>query len=698
MTHKFLTGIDVVSNKITSVADPTVATDGATKNYVDTQTNIWRPVFSRSETNPGNLTGASANNQFQNYGIYGRSVQQVMNNATGVTSIKMLFWNGYTINATPGEVGGANQITLRASVEYPAGRWKQVSGSTAWSSTTAYAVYDQVTSGSSAWVCTQANTNNTPGAGSAYWTQVTNVPVHFTGEDVNRWVTLASNATAMSLPLTVPGLTPGQYVAVNVMVNTGSSTNYWCAGDIANTSSPGFDFATTYTTAPPAGGATDPVDSFVTNQTLSASNAIPLPIVTLGLNPPDPHATFIIGDSIVWGRGDTIDNERRGYAKRLMEDYGWLVSAKDGAQAVQTTSANGNTVRYSLAQYCDSAIVHFGTNECNAGTAFATIQTQLQQLWSDLASRGLRVWQSTITPITQSSDNWATTTNQTPGATWSLTNWVSFNRWIRDDAPITINGSTLRAGQPGHPLVGTIDVAKFPVDSTTQWKWSPGYVATSPASDQNHISSAGIAVVASQLRFQAKMISNPYPHKYQIDRLLPNLNNQVSWTMPLEVSTSTFIPTSGVIYLMKFWWPGGTMVGCTAYLLNPNSGNVAGQNFTGVYTLDGTQLAVTGDQSSAWSVAGEKDMAFSVWNYISPGEYYLAFVSNATTNPSFAASTSLAHTNLSVNHPLWRAASYATTGQTSLPSTLALLGTVSSGANNVPGMSKMNQTVFFGIS
>lgn len=63
MARKFLTGIDLQSQRIISVADPSAATDAATKNYVDNlvQGLSWKKAVRAATTTNGTLATAYAN-------------------------------------------------------------------------------------------------------------------------------------------------------------------------------------------------------------------------------------------------------------------------------------------------------------------------------------------------------------------------------------------------------------------------------------------------------------------------------------------------------------------------------------------------------------------------------------------------------------------------------------------------------------
>lgn len=119
--------------------------------------------------------------------------------------------------------------------------------------------------------------------------------------------------------------------------------------------------------------------------------------------------------------------------------------------------------RMMLAGRCDIAIVNYGTNDLAQQRPLSEIQTNLQGIWKALKMRGLRVYQTTITPRTTSTDAWATTGGQTPINSFTSGGPSSqrtlLNEWIRS--------------QPSLHLDGVIDVAALVESGLNSGLWAP---------------------------------------------------------------------------------------------------------------------------------------------------------------------------------------------------------------------------------
>lgn len=119
--------------------------------------------------------------------------------------------------------------------------------------------------------------------------------------------------------------------------------------------------------------------------------------------------------------------------------------------------------RMMLASTCDIAIINYGTNDLAQQRPLSEIQTNLQSMWKALKMRGLRVYQTTITPRTTSTDAWTTTSGQTPINSYTSGGPSSqrtlLNKWIRS--------------QPSPYLDGVIDVAALVESDLNSGLWIP---------------------------------------------------------------------------------------------------------------------------------------------------------------------------------------------------------------------------------
>ncbi len=194
------------------------------------------------------------------------------------------------------------------------------------------------------------------------------------------------------------------------------------------------------TTAVSGEGYTANVDyTRVTTGVTSVTAYCSCPMAILGTtNPRSVPLIALLGDSIMTGEGETggviYD---RGWAERALNyQFGYMRIAR-GAESAQTFAAVGNRpMRMRLVNGCTHAICEYGVNDFYAGRTLVQMQTDLTSIWNTLILRGMKVYQSTITPRTTSSDNWATTANQTVTANESVR--VALNNWIRSNpSPLT---------------------------------------------------------------------------------------------------------------------------------------------------------------------------------------------------------------------------------------------------------------------
>jgi lysophospholipase L1-like esterase len=609
----------------------------------------------------------------QGLGSTGFALVSTLPSAEGSRYLQLQYWNGYVqaiAGNNVGEVNGPNPVTIRMSLLYPSGAWQQVGGSTAWSSTTAYGSGQMVVYAGRVFMGNMNNT--TPGtpptsALGSQWIECFRYLVSWPGQDVKRRIVVSPGAVVTSDLIDLgdnnrihSGYSP--YCGITTTVETGSSTGYWCPGDGSGV----LDFVVNHTgSIPTPGGTSDPVDSgFSTQTSLAAGANVPLPVVVLGDQGHSPG--LLLGDSILQGYGDSRAIEQLGWGARATEAWPWRKAAKGGAQASQYT--NSNAYRATLLDGADWVVSNFGINEINAGKSLATVQGDLAALWTQLANTGRRVWHCTVLPFTSSTDNWATTANQTapasPAGAWGGAGiWWQLNRWLRDGAPLIYHGTTQRAGDNGHALAGVLDVAANVTDPVTGWKWRPGSLTL----DGAHPNAAGAALVAAGAR--------PWMGTVALGRdLFPppeQARSHVSaWTLSPEAASGALLVAGGTIYAARIQWPGGTLSQLHTWISTAGGTLTSGQCLMGVYTVDGALLGVTASQHTAWSSTGDKiaPLVSAVW--APAGELWIAWLANGTTKPTFAASPAAAALNANTGGQFARAGTVAA-GQTSLPSTLA---------------------------
>jgi hypothetical protein len=499
VVRKFITGVDT----------PVLQDEPVPKSYVDR----YCPMAGRAMTYAGTDGTSGTGTAVATFARTGRSVHRVIGSAIAV---RLEYLNWYTQPNTPGEVNNPNSVTYRAAIEYPAGKLRQISGSTAWSSTTSYSALDQVTYYGASYVALQATTIATvpTAALGTEWQLVTRYAVRFAGGDVNNRVTVAAGGQAISLPLLL-SITEGQYMAVTTTVVTANAANAFSA-DITGTGS-GWDFAQDYPSAAPAVGTVDLVDIDATIQTnMGAGTRIPMPSAILGLarQPEASRSVALIGDSLLMGYLDTpIDGHLKGFAVRgpEYEDVRYRRVQQGGDRMAFWTAANA-TKRIALVQPATTVFCDLGSNDLANGATLAQLQAAALVTWTQLGAQGAKVHQWTLLPKTTSTDSWATKANQTPvapafaaGGTRQL-----FNAWLRAGASTVINGNTVTFGQSGHPLTGVVDISATVEDATDSNYWkTPGWTT-----DGAHPTATGYEALGQAFRqYQSTMlIGNALKH------------------------------------------------------------------------------------------------------------------------------------------------------------------------------------------
>lgn len=225
----------------------------------------------------------------------------------------------------------------------------------------------------------------------------------------------------------------------------------------------------------------------------SFSNAFG-PVAILGSPTTPQPSVAIIGDSISDGQADNTygTGTDPGYIQRALFDanLGYVPIGKPGERANQFVAAALFSRRFPVVAGVTDAIAQYGINDVNGATPLATMKSDAVSLWTAVANRKVRVWQTTITPSTTSS-------NTVPAVNDAIR--TAFNDWIRDGSPIdattkvpvaTGASGALRAGQTGHPLSGYFEIADLAETARNSGIWKTGYSA-----DGTHPTQTGTVVL-----------------------------------------------------------------------------------------------------------------------------------------------------------------------------------------------------------
>lgn len=208
------------------------------------------------------------------------------------------------------------------------------------------------------------------------------------------------------------------------------------------------------------------------------------------LTQPTAKATVgVMGDSVSQGSGDEAADD--GYWTRY--------AVANNVRLIRATT-NGELARYALdttnhrdkawemLDGLDYVVSALGVNDCSQWQSESGIKGQLPRVWARMGAASRRaVYQTTLTPYTQSSDGWTTVAGQTLRTFEPIR--VNINAWLRAGAYIDGLGY---AGDLNHPLAGVLDVA--PAVEDTSGAWKPNMTA-----DGVHPTPAGAEALATRL-------------------------------------------------------------------------------------------------------------------------------------------------------------------------------------------------------
>jgi lysophospholipase L1-like esterase len=423
-------------------------------------------------------------------------------------------------------------------------------------------------------VATQAGTNQTPSATSAYWRLVRSYLVRWDGDDSAGTVSFAPGSYKKSIPL--PLLEPtaeGDLIAVLGVFDTGSSTGYLPYAGSNGAANHGIfvDWSIDTAGGMPAAGS-DITATGITTQTngnTTAANSgdnaawMKLPYATaITGNIPVQRCVAIFGDSIAQGYGGDIrDGEPCGIFPRALDGTSWWRVAQGGNRAVCYAPGNAPW-QMSVIARCGSVISSMGVNDISNGQTVAQAKANLERLWRMLAAAGPSVFTGMLTPISASSDAWATVANQTrftnggtiattqyptDDATYLTSVYGQIAMWLsQDGASTAFESGTIKAGQANHPLTSVLDWRSMLADLATSWKWVAGFT-TDGAHPISAAAVAQAAFLAPQLEpviMGKQQVTPPYPG-YGVHGTVTT--QSMSRTLATTLNAA---PTSGSIVVM----------------------------------------------------------------------------------------------------------------------------------------------------
>jgi lysophospholipase L1-like esterase len=208
--------------------------------------------------------------------------------------------------------------------------------------------------------------------------------------------------------------------------------------------------------------------------TSSAANFSAPPVAILART--RKPTVLLIGDSISWGYGDTYTNNASGDIGKLSRSIGaslGYINCARSSDDAQRYLLSG-TKRTALQQYVSHVIGGHGRNDLDNARTAAQIKADILSI-AALFSKP--VYWDTISPMSTSTDAWATVVNQTTSA--SNTARATVNDWLRTT--------------PGG-LTGVFDscIALENSPATNDGKWIASYTG-----DGQHPSPTGYAAILS---------------------------------------------------------------------------------------------------------------------------------------------------------------------------------------------------------
>jgi hypothetical protein len=147
-------------------------------------------------------------------------------------------------------------------------------------------------------------------------------------------------------------------------------------------------------------------------------------------------SVIVLGDSVVAGQGAEDEYGDRAFVERALNvQVAWCNLAVPGASMSGFLSQSG--LQQSMINHrFTHAICCLGWGDVRGGNV-PRIQGHFLELWTMLAGMGCKVFQTTITPFTKSTDKWTTTEGQTPADPNFMpgSTYQHINAWLRTVPP-----------------------------------------------------------------------------------------------------------------------------------------------------------------------------------------------------------------------------------------------------------------------
>lgn len=150
----------------------------------------------------------------------------------------------------------------------------------------------------------------------------------------------------------------------------------------------------------------------------------------------------LIGDSITQGVKDFPDPVYGGLAvERGLRSQLPVVNVARQAETFATYQTRTDGRNRLLVNACTHLLFFMGRNDVSAALTSAQIQAALVKAINPYLARGMKVWTATVTPISTSSDAWATSGNQAVQNAGQDVNRLAYNAFLRSSyASVGLSG------------------------------------------------------------------------------------------------------------------------------------------------------------------------------------------------------------------------------------------------------------------
>lgn len=156
---------------------------------------------------------------------------------------------------------------------------------------------------------------------------------------------------------------------------------------------------------------------------------------------------------------------------------------------------------------------------------------------------------------------------------------------------------------------------------------------------------------------------------------LPSDQGMVAWSYdPSEAANNQTLTSGTVVYVALPIREATSFTNIVVPISVAGATLTAGQNLVGLYNSAGTRVAVSADQAANWTTTGVKTVPMvGAPIALSPGMYFLAYLSVGTTPITILRESNITNANL-INYNLTTATARVSelAGQTSLTSTVTL--------------------------